>query len=791
MTVQGLPCHIPPVGYVYNRMTGRVERRSVLSRSPNKKAQYWERRGLPAGYEAKRKEEARIQQFNPTHIDVSLEEFRRDAWDKRLNGMWFYNNGEPVYITGLHYYYLEWIYIGGATNNGGYPDFWDSDRKFFYFLQYVIEDPECFGMVYVTRRREGKALAIDTDIPTPDGFKKLADIKEGDYVFDANGDPTLVTFATDVMYGHDCYKVTFDDGSSVIADAEHRWWVLGPDSHAWYVDTTEGMLRNGGVFRIPMVDKSKTRVVASIEKVESVPVKCIQVDNPDHLFLCGRDYIVTHNTSKSVAFLLEGITRNKEANGGIQSKTDDDAEKIVYKSGVLKAFDKLPHFFQPTHNDRAKSKGIRFKPYSDRETDDYLGGWIDYRSSKDTAYDGSKLHRYVGDEVFKTVGCDIRSRHEIVLPCLEDPNGRPYGKCLYTSTVEEMEGRIETYRSFWEESNQKQKDGLTGFTKTKLYRYFLPADDAMDRDKYGYVDKKKNRDFIVAEREQVKDDTKEYFGRMRRKPLSIDEAFRASADSSVYDTIKLQDRFESISWREDLYVQGNFIWKNGEKDTEVIFERSKNGKWKVIWDFIPDSSLVRPHQTRPKPWNNARYAMGCDPYSHSRTVDYRNSAGAFYVYRKHDISEPLKSETFVAQYIARPSSSDLFFEDVIKTCMFFGCEVLIEDNRNNILDYFKYRQYERFAMRLPGRKMPGIPGSTKTHGDIIAFTEAFIYNHLDKVYFKELLDDWINFDPFNTTKFDAAMAAGYTLIANNKYKILLQKKADERMLDIDILFGKN
>lgn len=652
VTVQGLPCHIPPVGYVYNRMTGRIERRSVLSRSPNKKAQYWERRGLPAGYETKRKEEARIQQFNPTHIDVSLEEFRRDAWDKRLNGMWFYNNGEPVYITGLHYYYLEWIYIGGATNNGGYPDFWDSDRKFFYFLQYVIEDPECFGMVYVTRRREGK-------------------------------------------------------------------------------------------------------------------------------------------TSKSVAFLLEGITRNKEANGGIQSKTDDDAEKIVYKSGVLKAFDKLPHFFQPTHNDRAKSKGIRFKPYSDRETDDYLGGWIDYRSSKDTAYDGSKLHRYVGDEVFKTVGCDIRSRHEIVLPCLEDPNGRPYGKCLYTSTVEEMEGRIETYRSFWEESNQKQKDGLTGFTKTKLYRYFLPADDAMDRDKYGYVDKKKNRDFIVAEREQVKDDTKEYFGRMRRKPLSIDEAFRASADSSVYDTIKLQDRFESISWREDLYVQGNFIWKNGEKDTEVIFERSKNGKWKVIWDFIPDSSLIRPHQTRPKPWNNARYAMGCDPYSHSRTVDYRNSAGAFYVYRKHDISEPLKSETFVAQYIARPSSSDLFFEDVIKTCIFFGCEVLIEDNRNNILDYFKYRQYERFAMRLPGRKMPGIPGSTKTHGDIIAFTEAFIYNHLDKVYFKELLDDWINFDPFNTTKFDAAMAAGYTLIANNKYRILLQKKADERMLDIDILFGKN
>ena len=650
--IQGLDCYIPPIGYVYNRITKRLEQRGVLSRSGKKRDQYWERRGLPVGYEKKRKEEERIQQFNPAHIDVNLEEFRRDAWDKRLNGMWFYNKGEPTYITGLHYYYLEWVYIGGATKNNGYPDYWDSDRKFFYFLEYVIEDPECFGMVYVTQRRAGK-------------------------------------------------------------------------------------------------------------------------------------------TAKSVAFILEGVTRTKEANGGIQSKTDIDAEKIVYKAGVRRAFDKLPHFFQPKHNERAKSKNIIFRTTKLDSDDDYLGGIIDFRSSKDTAYDGSKLFRYVGDEIFKTVGCNIRERHEIVLPCLEDPNGRPYGKALYTSTVEEMEGNLETYRKFWDQSSPKHKDDVTGFTKTKLYHFFTPADESRERNIYGHVNRRKNREFIIAEREQVKGDTKEYFGRMRRKPLTIDEAFRASADSSVYDTMKLQDRFENISWRDDMFVKGNFVWKNGERDTEVVFEKSSNGKWKVLWGLIPEDSVIRPHQTRIRPWNNSAYAMGCDPYSHSKTVDYRNSNGAFYVYRKHDVSDPLNSNTFVAQYIARPSSSDLFFEDVIKTCFYFGCEVLIEDNRNNIIDYFKYRDYESFAMRLPGRKMPGIPGSTKTHGDIIAFTEDFIYNHLDKVYFKELLNDWLNFDPFNTTKFDAAMAAGYTLIANNKYKILLHKKAKERMLDINVLFGKN
>lgn len=69
----------------------------------------------------------------------------------------------------------------------------------------------------------GKALALDTPLPTPDGWTTMGDVKVGDQVIGADGKPTTVTFATDVMHDHDCYRVTFSDGSVIVADADHLW----------------------------------------------------------------------------------------------------------------------------------------------------------------------------------------------------------------------------------------------------------------------------------------------------------------------------------------------------------------------------------------------------------------------------------------------------------------------------------------------------------------------------------------------------------------------------------------
>jgi hypothetical protein len=69
----------------------------------------------------------------------------------------------------------------------------------------------------------GKALALDTPIPTPDGWTAMGDLRTGDTVFDENGQPCQVTSAWDTRYGRPCYEVEFSDGSAIVADAEHQW----------------------------------------------------------------------------------------------------------------------------------------------------------------------------------------------------------------------------------------------------------------------------------------------------------------------------------------------------------------------------------------------------------------------------------------------------------------------------------------------------------------------------------------------------------------------------------------
>jgi hypothetical protein len=73
-------------------------------------------------------------------------------------------------------------------------------------------------------------------------------------------------------------------------------------------------------------------------------------------------------------------------------------------------------------------------------------------------------------------------------------------------------------------------------------------------------------------------------------------------------------------------------------------------------------------------------------------------------------------------------------------------------------------------MKLPNYPDYGIPGNKSTHEHLAEVTEEYILENSDKVFFKDCLTDWLEFDINNTTKFDVAMAAGYTLIADKKIR---------------------
>ena len=155
--VQGLNCWIPPEGYVLNAETNEYEYRGVYSRSDNAKEQKWERKPLPGWYKEVLKKwkayDKKKKEDDPEFYDEQLEAYKKQEWDRRLNGYWFMNNGKAVYLTGTHYMYIQWWQM-----DIGYPKYRVTDLEYFYFQQYVIEDPECMGMLEITKRRFGKTF---------------------------------------------------------------------------------------------------------------------------------------------------------------------------------------------------------------------------------------------------------------------------------------------------------------------------------------------------------------------------------------------------------------------------------------------------------------------------------------------------------------------------------------------------------------------------------------------------------------------------------------------------------
>lgn len=649
--------NVPPEGVVYNLMTSKWEERPIFRRSSKKADQYWERPLPPADYEMKRKKELNAKKTNPTYFTPELQQYRNQEWDRRLNGFWFYNNGKPTYITGLHYFYLTHWKL-----DVGYPSFRMTDLEFFYFLEYAIQDPRSYGVIEVTKRRQGKTM-------------------------------------------------------------------------------------RGG------------------------------------------------------AFLYDLPSRSKNKNAGIQSKTFEDAKENVFAKGVVMPFKYLPDFFVPIY-DTEKGKTPKgelrfFKTNKRGNTDDIfedkveLESQITFKSAEKFAYDGTKLHRYLGDEAGKTKAVDVYERHQVVKFCLIQED-EIIGKALYTTTVEEMEDGGESFKRLWDESDQNKRD-LNGQTVSGLYRYFMPAYRTLYYDKYGYADEERGRQYYDNARAALQHDPRALASFIRKNPYTIEEAFFSEADTCLYDALKINRQIESINWMDEkeLYYRGDFVWKDGVRDSIVEFKEKSNGKFLVIKEVNPMDTgyynQVRSFGTKKAPMKSDVYKAGVDPFDHSETTSKDRSSGAAYVMHAFDAMSPL-SETPLVEYINRPDKSDVFYEDMIKLCHFFGCTILPEDNKVGLIKYFELRGYERFLYRDPRGIKYGVSATVKTHQQIAELHENFVEENIHKCKFKNLLLDLLKFNLKKTTKFDAAMAFGYTLMLNNSSRFAQKVEEKQKLYEIRDLF---
>ena len=518
--------------------------------------------------------------------------------------------------------------------------------------------------------------------------------------------------------------------------------------------------------------------------------------------------------------LVDEATQVKDKLLGIQSKTGKDAQENIFMKKVVFMFRNYPFFFKPIQDGTTNPRmELAFREPSKRITKknktanvgEALNTVINWKSTTNNAYDGEKVHILYLDEAGKwEKPTDIRDAWRIQRTCLI-VGRKIVGKALVGSTVNPMEKGGKEYKVLWEDSSPLQRNA-NGRTRTGLYKLFIPAYESLEGffDIYGHpvIDDPETpimgldgewitigaKTYLKNERDSLKDNASEMNEVVRQFPFTTDEAFRDSIDGSIFNIGKI---YQQVEHNDELFpnpiVVGNFVWKNGEKDTEVIFSPDPNGRFRIAW--LPPKELRNIkliERGKRVPSNTELGVGGVDSYDLDATVDGRGSKGSVHLYNKFHMEHP--SNMFVLEYAARPPLAKIFYEDVLMAAVFYSYPLLIENNKYGIARYFETRGYDGYLMDRPHHlktgtakvkvKTKGVPSNSQdiiqSHAHAI---ESYIHNHVGinsdtgecgKMYFNRTLEDWIGYKIDNRTKYDLTISSGLALLGAQKIK---KKKA--------------
>lgn len=524
----------------------------------------------------------------------------------------------------------------------------------------------------------------------------------------------------------------------------------------------------------------------------------------------------------SSAELVNTATLARDSRLGILSKTGNDAKKM-FTDKVVPISGNYPFFFKPIMDgmDKPKtelayrvpaSKITKNNMSSLKDDVDGLDTTIDWKNTADNSYDGEKLLRLVHDESGKwEVPNNILNNWRVTKTCLR-LGRRIIGKCMMGSTSNSISKGGGNYKSLYNDSDVTKRNA-NGQTLSGLYALFIP----MEWNFEGYIDiygqpvfrtpDKPIRDiqggFIYTgvidywenEVNALKNNSDALNEFYRQFPRTESHAFRDEAKNSLYDLAKI---YEQIDYNDGLEINqivntGKFAWKNGIKDTEVIWIPSKDGNFKVTWFPNRDmTNKVEVKNGKKYPGNTHIGAFGCDTYDISGVVGGGGSKGSLHGLTKFNM-EDAPSNFFFLEYIARPRTSEEFYEDCLMACVFYGMPILIENNKVGQLRYFYNRGYTGFCLRRPDKhkndlsqsekELGGIPSSTQVielHANALeAYIDQYVgidysgqfreAGKMGNMFFNRTLLDWANYDISNRTKFDATISSGFAIMANQSY----------------------
>ena len=529
------------------------------------------------------------------------------------------------------------------------------------------------------------------------------------------------------------------------------------------------------------------------------------------------------NRRSGFSFMASGETVNQatissDARFGILSKSGGDAKKM-FTDKVVPISVNYPFFFKPIQDgmDRPKTELAYRVPASkltrrkldQGENPEELEGLdttIDWKNTGDNSYDGEKLKLLVHDESGKWERPDnILNNWRVTKTCLR-LGSRIVGKCMMGSTSNALDKGGKNFKKLYYDSDVTKRN-RNGQTSSGLYSLFIP----MEWNYEGFIDAYGHPVFNTPpepiegpygelidqgviehwqnEVDGLKNDQdglNEYY---RQFPRTEQHAFRDEAKESLFNLTRI---YQQIDYNAEVsnhmkVTQGSFQWLNGKQDGEVIFTPNKNGRFKISW--VPPKKLqncVINKNGVKYPGNEHMGAFGCDSYDISGTVDKRGSKGSLHGLTKFSM-EDAPPNMFFLEYIARPQTAEIFFEDVLMACVFYGMPILVENNKPRLLYYLKRRGYRGFSMNRPDKlwnklsvtekDIGGIPNSSEDIKQAhAAAIESYIENYVGELsdgaygdmYLQSTLEDWSTFNINNRTKHDATISSGLAIMACNK-----------------------
>jgi hypothetical protein len=521
---------------------------------------------------------------------------------------------------------------------------------------------------------------------------------------------------------------------------------------------------------------------------------------------------------------------------GILSKTGADAKKM-FTDKVVPISINYPFFFKPIQDgmDRPKSelayrvpasKFTRKKITVNEKLEEIQGldTTIDWKNTGDNSYDGEKLALLVHDESGKWERPDnILNNWRVTKTCLR-LGSRIVGKCMMGSTSNALEKGGDNFKKLYNASDVTKRN-RNGQTKSGLYSLFIPMEWNYEGfiDEYGFpVFTTPDTDVVSPDGELIdvgvidnwqnevdglKGDSDALNEFYRQFPRTTEHAFRDETKGSIFNLVKI---YEQIDYNEEMsrtlgVTKGNFQWVSGIKDTQVIFYPDPKGRFKVSW--VPPQHL----QNRVVLKNGIKYpgnehmgAFGCDSYDISGTVDGEGSKGALHGLTRFSM-EDAPANSFFLEYLSRPPTAEIFFEDVLMALVFYGMPILAENNKPRLLYYLRRRGYRGFSMNRPDKvwnnlsvaekEIGGLPNSSEDIKQAhAAAIEMYIQDHvgiqsdgtMGTLYFNDLLNDWTRFDINRRTKHDATISSGLAIMANNRHLYAPNAKVEKPKLNITV-----